>query len=136
MQAYATVERPVTGQRLRALDPMPPASRRQDFTGGDSETDLLDLLLGRLADLVADRLLARTAATEDAHAGEWMDAHDAAAYLGIHRDTLRKLATQRSIPVHQDGPRCKLYFRRDELDDWRRSTPATRRTAASLRAAS
>ena len=95
MQAYATVERPTTGQRLRALDPMPPASRRQDFTGGESETDLLDLLLGRLADLVADRLLARTAPTGEAHAGEWMDAHDAAAYLGIHRDTLRKLAAQR-----------------------------------------
>jgi excisionase family DNA binding protein len=136
MQAYATVEPPTTGQRLRAVDPMPPASGRQDFTGGDSDTALLDGLLGRLADLVADRLLARTAATKDAHAGEWLDAHDAAAYLGMHRDTLRKLAAQRSIPVHQDGPRCKLYFRRDELDDWRRSTPATRRTAASLRAAS
>jgi excisionase family DNA binding protein len=65
-----------------------------------------------------------------------MDAHEAAAYLGIHRDTLRKLAAQRSIPVHQDGPRRKLYFRRDELDEWRRSTPTMRSTAASLRAAS
>jgi excisionase family DNA binding protein len=65
-----------------------------------------------------------------------MDAHDAASYLGMHRDTLRKLAAQRSIPVHQDGPRCKLYFRREELDDWRQSALAARRTAASLRAAS
>jgi excisionase family DNA binding protein len=65
-----------------------------------------------------------------------MDAHVAAAYLGIHRDTLRKLAAQRAIPVHQDGPRCKLYFRRGELDEWRQSGPARRRTAASLRAVS
>jgi excisionase family DNA binding protein len=50
-----------------------------------------------------------------------MDASKAAAYLGMHRDTLRKLAAQRAVPVHQDGPGCKLYFRRDELDDWRRA---------------
>jgi excisionase family DNA binding protein len=62
-----------------------------------------------------------------------MDAHEAAAYLGMHRDTVRKLATQRSIPVHQDGPRCKLYIRRDELDAWRCSTPSCR-MSASLRA--
>ena len=136
MQAYATVEQPTTGQRLRAADPMPPASSRQAFAGCDSETVLLDLMLGRLEDLVADRLMTRTAATEYAHPGDWTDAHGAAAYLGMHRDTLRKLAAQRSVPVHQDGPRCKLYFRRDELDDWRRSTPATRRPAAGLRAAS
>jgi excisionase family DNA binding protein len=137
MQAYATAERPATGQRLVALDPIPPASRRQDFSGGESETALLDLVFGRLADLVADRVLARIAATEDTHAGEWMNAHDAAAYLGIHRDTLRKLAAQRSIPVHQDGPRAaSSTSAENELDDWRRSAQATHATAASLRAAS
>jgi excisionase family DNA binding protein len=50
-----------------------------------------------------------------------MDARTAAAYLGVHRDTLRKLAAERAVPVHQDAPGCKLYFRRDELDHWRRS---------------
>ena len=89
---------------------------------------MLDQLLGRLADLVAERLLESSdACTRDAD--EWMDARRAAAHLGIHRDTLRKLAAQRAIPVHQDGPRCKLYFRRDELDDWRRSTPGLRAVA-------
>jgi excisionase family DNA binding protein len=57
---------------------------------------------------------------------EWMDARSAAEYLGVHRDTLRKLAAERAVPVHQDGPGCKLYFRRDELDEWRRTSPGGR----------
>ena len=56
-----------------------------------------------------------------------MDARAAAEYLRIHRDTLRKLAAERAVPVHQDGPGCKLFFRREELDDWRRSSGAARR---------
>jgi hypothetical protein len=44
MQAYATVERLATGQRLRALDPIPLASRRHDLSGGESEAVLLDLV--------------------------------------------------------------------------------------------
>jgi excisionase family DNA binding protein len=92
--------------------------------------------LGRLADLVVDRLIECSATNGSDHAAEWLDARDAAAYLGIRRDTLRKLAAQRAIPTHQDGPRCKLYFRRDELDEWRRSTPPTRAVATAVRAVS
>jgi excisionase family DNA binding protein len=95
---------------------------------------LIDQLLGRLADLIVDRLTEDRAPNTGGHVGEWMDAHAAAAHLGVHRDTLRKLAAQRAIPVHQDGPGCKLYFRRDELDEWRRSARPTRRKApAQLR---
>ena len=134
MKAYVTAEASTSGQRLRILDSTPAASGRREIGQVESETALLDLVLGRLADLVADRLLASNAAAQEPQVGDWMDAHEASAYLGVHRDTLRKLAAQRSIPVHQDGPRCKLYFSRGELDDWRRSTPSCR-TAASLRAA-
>jgi excisionase family DNA binding protein len=116
MQAYATMERPATGQSLHILSPTP-----QGVAGDVPAQVLLDQLLGRLVDLVADRLLERTAAPSAAQASDWMDAREAAAYLAIHRDTVRKLAAQRVIPAHQDGPRCKLYFRREELDDWRRS---------------
>lgn len=125
MQAYATAERPAQDQRLRILDSTSPIPAHQS----PPEGALLDQLLGRLADLVAERLLERSdACIHDAD--EWMDARGAATYLGIHRDTLRKLAAQRAIPVHQDGPRCKLYFRRDELDDWRKSTPTALRAVA------
>lgn len=133
MQAYATKERPATGQLLRTLDPTP-AQLRQACIGGDSEAALLDQLLGRLANLVADRLLERTAAAPDAIASDWFDARGAAEYLGVHRDTVRKLAAQRAIPAHQDGPRCKLYFRRDELDAWRCSARPTSTRASRLRA--
>ena len=79
---------------------------------------LLDLLAERVAERVAQRLEGRlgSAYGEDM---EWLDASAAANYLGLHRDTLRKLATRRLIPFEQDGPGCKLYFRRDLLDQWR-----------------
>jgi excisionase family DNA binding protein len=89
--------------------------------------------LGRIADLVVDRLVERTHAQTSEQAAAWLDARGAAEYLGIHRDTLRKLAAQRAIPTHQDGPGCKLFFRRDELDEWRRSARSMR-SAAALRA--
>jgi excisionase family DNA binding protein len=103
---------------------------------GDPDRDLIDQLLGRLADLVVDRLMESSEANSRDRADQWLDARSAAEYLGIHRDTLRKLAAQRAIPTHQEGPRCKLYFRRDELDDWRRSARRTRRAGAALRAVS
>jgi excisionase family DNA binding protein len=90
------------------------------------DSALIDQLLGRLADLVVDRLAARSRAETEQPPDEWMDARAAAVYLGVHRDTLRKLSAERAVPVHQDGPGCKLYFRRDELDEWRRSGRAPR----------
>jgi excisionase family DNA binding protein len=45
---------------------------------------------------------------------EWLDSRRAAEYLGVHRDTLRKLAAEHAIPAEQDGPGCKLFFRRSD----------------------
>lgn len=136
MQAYATCEQAPLGDQLRTLDRTSHPSVRQAAMVGNSEPALIDQLLGRLADLVVDRMIGRTAANTSGRADEWLDARAAAEYLGIHRDTLRKLAAQRAIPVHQDGPRCKLYFNRGELDDWRRSAPSTRAATNVLRAVS
>ncbi len=124
MQAYATSERRPEGSRLPIFDrtPVPTAA-----TAGGSGPALLDQILGHLADLVVDRLVERAEANRSDHAAEWLDARGAAGYLGIHRDTLRKLAAQRAIPTHQDGPGCKLFFRRDELDEWRRAATAVLR---------
>jgi excisionase family DNA binding protein len=74
-----------------------------------------------------DKLVARVAAAVVEHLGrassddsaEWLDSRSAAKYLGVHRDTLRKLAAERAIPVYQDGRGCKLFFRRSDLDEWR-----------------
>jgi excisionase family DNA binding protein len=130
MQAYATSERPPLGERLHSIEP---TSARAAATAGDSDRALIDQFLGCLADLVVDRLMARNYAERADQDNAWLDARDAAGYLGMHRDTLRKLAAQRAIPAHQDGPRCKLYFRRDELDEWRRSA---RSMTTQLRAVS
>ena len=76
---------------------------------------LIDQLVDRLAAAVAERL-----ARHDSKTDEWFDSRHAADYLNLHRDTLRKLAAERTIPSEQDGPSCKLYFRRSDLDTWRR----------------
>lgn len=80
---------------------------------------ILDTFINQLADKVAARLAneARSSSTTD----DWLDSRHAAEYLGVHRDTLRKLAAERAIPSEQDGPGCKLYFRRADLDAWRQS---------------
>jgi excisionase family DNA binding protein len=133
MQAYVSAEPLPLGDQLRTVDRTP---LRAPSTDGASNQALIDQVLGRLAELVVDRLVERTEAHRGNDVRAWLDARTAAEYLGVHRDTLRKLAAQRAIPTHQDGPRCKLYFRRDELDEWRRSTRPMGPAAAQLRAVS
>jgi len=50
---------------------------------------------------------------------EWLDSDGAAVYLSLPRSTLHKLTSERAIPFEQDGPGCKLYFKRSALDAWR-----------------
>ena len=127
MQAYATSERLPLGEQLRTLDR---TLVRTAATAGDSDGGLIDQILGRLADLVVDRLMQHTEAEHDDRANAWLDARSAAEYLGVHRDTLRKLAAERAISYEQDGPGCKLYFRRADLDAWRRSGGRPRHLAS------
>jgi len=120
MEAYATAERGAPTESEACALPYP-ASRSVTPLPSERNADLLDRLLGQIADLVVDRLVERTQGDAGQQPADWLDAREAAEYLGMHRDTLRKLAAQRVIPTHQDGPRCKLYFHRHELDEWRRS---------------
>jgi excisionase family DNA binding protein len=123
MEAYAYAEPFPRADQLRARTVTAPPGAAAEARGADPS--MIDQLLGHLADLVVDRLMERTGADTD-RGKQWFDAQGAADYLGMHRDTLRKLAAQRAIPAHQDRPRCKLFFRRDELDEWRRaSNPAS-----------
>jgi len=69
----------------------------------------------------------------------WIDAKQAAAYLGITPSSLWKLTAARQIPFAQDGPGRKCWFRRSELDLWRegawkRPRPGQRFQIASKRA--
>ncbi len=79
---------------------------------------LLEEFISQLAESVAERI-ADQAAAPTGNVDKWLDSRHAAEYLGMHRDTLRKLAAERTIPSEQDDPGCKLYFRRSDLDEWR-----------------
>ena len=84
--------------------------------------DALDSLAERLAPRLARRLESVTRPKDG-----WLTAKGAAGYLGISVTALRKLSSARMIPFEQDGPGCKLWFRREELDAWRRSGDHHRR---------
>lgn len=79
------------------------------------DEDALDALAERLA----PRIAARLAGPREDGGDRWMTTAQAAGYIGVHRDTVRKLAAARAIPAEQDAPGCKLYFRRVDLDRWR-----------------
>jgi excisionase family DNA binding protein len=99
-------------------------------TNTTADTTLIDALIARLADEVASRLSQQVNVPADG-SDEWFDSRHAAEYMGVHRDTLRKLAAERSIPSEQDGPGCKLFFRRSDLDLWRQSGGRPRHLVAA-----
>jgi hypothetical protein len=77
-----------------------------------------DPALDALADLLAPKLerrLKRAAKTDDG----WLDAKRAADYAGLSVNALHKLTAERAIPFEQEGPGCKCWFKRSELDAWR-----------------
>ena len=95
--------------------------------------DPLDALAARLAEPIARRVVELLTQREsDGSAHRWLDTAAAAEYLGINRDTLRKLAAARTVPSEQEAPGCKRYFRRSDLDYWRQNGggPARLRSAA------
>lgn len=103
MSAYANAPAPIRSNRTPA-----------------HVSGVLEQFISQLAERVAQRIAEQTLAPAS-EIGEWFDSRHAAEYLGIHRDTLRKLAAERTIQSEQDGPGCKLYFRRADLDAWRNS---------------
>ena len=76
------------------------------------DDDALDLLAAK----VARRLVVPSGATLD---DGWIDAKQAAAYLGTTLSSLWKLTAAHEIPFSQDGPGCKCWFKRSQLDAWR-----------------
>jgi excisionase family DNA binding protein len=80
---------------------------------------LSDSQLDELADRVATRLVA---IQQDGDDDRWLDVRAAAEHLAVHPDTVRREAASGRLDSAQDGPGCKLYFRRSELDRWRQET--------------
>ncbi len=54
-----------------------------------------------------------------------MNSKEAAEYLGVHVNTLRKWVHKEGLPVLKFPGRTKMIFRKDLVDDWvyRRSQP-------------
>jgi excisionase family DNA binding protein len=125
MPAYATTR--------GLLQTLPITSAPSD-AGSDVQTQLIEGLVRQVADRVASAIVERLQPTTGGD-DDWLDSRNAAEYLGLHRETLRRLAAERAIPSEQDGPGCKLYFRRSDLDDWRRGGGRPRHLATVLRPA-
>jgi excisionase family DNA binding protein len=81
--------------------------------------DQLDRLADRLSPLL-DRLAATRRHEPPPGAPRWLTTREAAAYVGLTVPALHKLTAARSIPFEQEAAGCKLWFRADELDAWRR----------------
>jgi len=77
-------------------------------------------LLDALADRVAERVSSRLSEQRN-DLDRWLTTREAAEYLAMHPDTLRKLAAARTISSVQDGPGCVRHFRLSDLDTWRES---------------
>lgn len=133
MSAYATArtgrtvsQAQVPGERRRgsegsALEEPADYVASQRPAGLQGDLGALDVLITEVAERVAAAVVARLGAGSSEAVHEWLDSRRAAEYLGVHRDTLRKLAAERAIPAEQDGPGCKLFFRRSDLDAWRQA---------------
>lgn len=113
MQAYSMAET-VQSSQLHLVE------RHSAGTAAafNDENAVLNELLMQLAEVVAERVAAMLMAPRRTR-DEWLDTRRAAEYLGIGRDSLRRLAAERAIPTEQAGTGCKLYFRRSHLDQWR-----------------
>jgi excisionase family DNA binding protein len=94
------------------------------------ESNELDHYAATLAPLL-DRLNVRSAGRAPAADG-WMSTRQAAEHLGISMHAIHRLTAAREVPFSQDGPGCRCWFRRSELDRWRQggsARPSLRRAA-------
>lgn len=71
-------------------------------------------IIDAIAELVEQRLLARMPEA----APEWLSIETAATYLDVSPERVRKLVARRALPHYQEGPGCRVFLHRSELDEW------------------
>jgi len=74
----------------------------------------IEQLAAVLAPKIADRLRAEQEQSQD----KWLSTREAALYIGRSVSSLHKLTAAREIPFEQEGPGCKCWFLKSELDNW------------------
>jgi hypothetical protein len=79
--------------------------------------------LRRLAELLAPYLPAPIATSED----RWMNSREAAEYAGTTLRALHKAMAAREVHFEQDCPGGKAWFKRADIDAWRRGERAASR---------
>jgi excisionase family DNA binding protein len=77
-------------------------------------TEVLEVIVAEAKTSVLEELAARG----DASWPEWMSVETVARYLDVPEERVRKLKDRGAIPYYQDGPGCRVFFRRRELDEW------------------
>lgn len=56
----------------------------------------------------------------------WLDSRGAAVYLAVPLSTVRAWTARGELPGYQDAPGGNYYFKRSDLDEWRRSNLPSR----------
>jgi hypothetical protein len=74
--------------------------------------------LRRLAELLAPYLPAPAVALQE---DRWLSTREAAAYAGTTRHGLHKAMAAREVHFEQDVPGGRAWFKRADIDAWRRS---------------
>lgn len=134
MSGYAATNRavPPVDRSHDRWEPKGESTPRRENVLGVADLDAaLGGLIAGVADRIAAAVVRRLELPRDEVRAEWLDSRAAAEYLGVHRDTVRLLAAERAIRSEQDGPGCKLYFLRSELDAWRRNGGRSTQLAAA-----
>jgi predicted DNA-binding transcriptional regulator AlpA len=81
--------------------------------------DDLTRLAKQLAPLLAAELGDAAVGTAD-NDDRWLRTPEAARHLGMSVSELHRRAAAGAIPHEQEGPGAALYFKRSDLDAWRR----------------
>ena len=75
------------------------------------------VLTNEQIDTIVERVLARLdASAVRGDAPEYLSVKDAANYIGATEGRVRKLVERKRIPVSQDGPGCRVFISRTDLD--------------------
>lgn len=106
MQGYANAATALTAP-LRVSDPSAPSTTT--FVGEPGKA-IVEQLLGELAEFVAARVTERLMSPRRGEADEWLDTRRAAEYLGIHRDSLRRLAAEGTNSNRTGGSRMQAVL--------------------------
>jgi excisionase family DNA binding protein len=78
--------------------------------------DLPEEALQAIAERVVGMLQACSSTHEDGRWPEWMSVETAARYLDVSPERVRKLQARGQLPYYQEGPGCRVFFHRRELD--------------------